>query len=144
MLLEQLRSFSSVIKCKNAHADLVWFASLSCDEHFAILEGVDLAMCCQRNPRLKVACHTQRLPRFAILNAETGGDQMIDLPGEPGHNDLCAAEQAFVLHAIAKDLDLTRHMNDAVQSLAICLAADQSIRTGQPVTLPVSPKEPCQ
>ena len=40
-----------------------------------------------------------------------------------------------MLRAIAEDIDLTRHMNDAVQSLAICLAADQSIRTGQPVSL---------
>ena len=35
----------------------------------------------------------------------------------------------------AKDIDLTRHMEDAVQSLAICLAADESVRSGQPVKL---------
>ncbi|MBV6638899.1 MAG: gfo/Idh/MocA family oxidoreductase, partial [Mameliella sp.] len=63
------------------------------------------------------------------------GDRMIDMPDEPGHQDLCDAEQAFVLRAIAEDLDLTRHMSDAASSLAICLAADQSIRTGQPVSL---------
>ena len=40
-----------------------------------------------------------------------------------------------MLRAIAEDIDLTRHMNDAVQSLAICLAADESIRTGQPISL---------
>ena len=48
---------------------------------------------------------------------------------------LLDAEQAYVLRAIAEDIDLTRHMSDAVQSLAICLAADESIRTGQPVSL---------
>ncbi len=37
--------------------------------------------------------------------------------------------------AITEDIDLTRHMEDAVQSLAICLAADESVRSGQPVTL---------
>ena len=37
--------------------------------------------------------------------------------------------------AITENLDLTRHMNDAVQSLAICLAADESVRSGQPVKL---------
>ena len=37
--------------------------------------------------------------------------------------------------AIADDLDLTRHMQDAVRSLAICLAADESVRTGQIVKL---------
>ena len=60
---------------------------------------------------------------------------MIDLPDEPGHQDLCDAEQAYVLHAIAEDIDLGRHMEDAVRSLQICLAADESIRTGQPVAL---------
>lgn len=62
-------------------------------------------------------------------------DEVIDLQDEPGHQALCDAEQDFVLNAIAKDTDLTRHMNDAVQSLSICLAADQSIRTGKPVSL---------
>ncbi len=40
-----------------------------------------------------------------------------------------------MLDAIQKNTDLTRHMRDAVQSLAICLAADESVRTGQPVSL---------
>jgi hypothetical protein len=31
--------------------------------------------------------------------------------------------------------DLSDHMNDAVKSLAIVLAADQSVRTGRVVTL---------
>lgn len=63
------------------------------------------------------------------------GDRTIEMPDEPGHQELCDAEQAYMLRAIAEDIDLTRHMNDAVQSLAICLAADESIRTGQPVSL---------
>ena len=53
------------------------------------------------------------------------------MAGEPGHQALCDREQAFVLKAIREDLDLTRHMDDAVQSLAVCLAADESVRTGQ-------------
>jgi predicted dehydrogenase len=64
-----------------------------------------------------------------------GSDRIIDFPGEPGHQDLCDAEQAYMRRAIAEDIDLTRHMEDAVQSLAICLAADQSIRTGKVVDL---------
>jgi predicted dehydrogenase len=59
------------------------------------------------------------------------GDEMITLPDEPGHQALCDAEQRFVLRAITEDLDLGRHMADAVRSLAICLAADESIRTGR-------------
>lgn len=62
-------------------------------------------------------------------------DRDIDFPGEPGHQALCDAEQAFQLRAITENLDLTRHMEDAVQSLAICLAADESIRTGRAVEL---------
>ncbi len=64
-----------------------------------------------------------------------GRDRIIDFPGEPGHQELCDAEQAYMRRAIADDIDLTRHMEDAVQSLAICLAADQSIRTGKVVEL---------
>ena len=63
------------------------------------------------------------------------GDQLIDLPDEPGHQELCDAEQSFMINAITDDVDLSRHMSDAIQSLAICLAADESIRTGQPVDL---------
>jgi predicted dehydrogenase len=63
------------------------------------------------------------------------GDTDISMADEPGHQDLCDREQAFVARAITEDLDLGRHMTDAVQSLAICLAADESVRSGQPVTL---------
>jgi hypothetical protein len=40
-----------------------------------------------------------------------------------------------MLRAIREDLDLSRHAQDAVQSLAICLAADESVRSGAPVKL---------
>ncbi|WP_170395505.1 Gfo/Idh/MocA family protein [Ruegeria arenilitoris] len=70
-----------------------------------------------------------------ILVHTPQGDRTIDMPDEPGHQELCDAEQAYMLRAIAEDIEQTRHMNDAVQSLAICLAADESIRTGQPVSL---------
>lgn len=70
-----------------------------------------------------------------LLVHRAEGDQLVDLPGEPGHDDLCAAEQAYILRAIAEDTDLSRHMQDAVASLAICLAADESIRTGKPIDL---------
>lgn len=63
------------------------------------------------------------------------GSEDISMAGEPGHQQLCEAEAAFVARAIAEDLDLTRHMQDAVASLAVCLAADESVRTGAPVKL---------
>jgi predicted dehydrogenase len=62
-------------------------------------------------------------------------DQMLTMAGEPGHQELCDLEQAYVLKAIREDIDLDRHMNDAVQSLRICLAADESVRTGKMVDL---------
>ena len=70
-----------------------------------------------------------------LLVHRPDGDRRIDLPGEPGHQELCDAEQAYMLRAITENIDLSRHMQDAVKSLAICLAADESIRTGQPVLL---------
>jgi predicted dehydrogenase len=62
-------------------------------------------------------------------------DEILDMTGEPDHQALCNREQAFLLDAIVNDRDLTRHMDDAVRSLRIALAADRSIRTGQPVML---------
>ncbi|EBA16838.1 oxidoreductase, Gfo/Idh/MocA family protein [Roseobacter sp. SK209-2-6] len=70
-----------------------------------------------------------------ILRHEPAGDRVITLPDEPGHQELCDLEQTYVLRAIAEDLDLSRHMQDAVLSLAVCLAADESIRAGAPVEL---------
>ncbi len=62
-------------------------------------------------------------------------DEIIPTEAVPGHDALCAREQAYVLRAIAEDIDLTRQMDDAVASLRICLAADESVRTGKPVRL---------
>jgi predicted dehydrogenase len=62
-------------------------------------------------------------------------DRLFSMAGEPGHDALCAREQDYVYRAITEDIDLTRHMDDAVASLRICLAADESVRTGKPVRL---------
>ncbi len=70
-----------------------------------------------------------------LLVHRPGQDRLIDLPDEPGHQALCDAEQAWIVDAIRNDVNLTRHMEDAVQSLRICLAADESIRTGRVVEL---------
>ncbi|TIU87151.1 MAG: gfo/Idh/MocA family oxidoreductase, partial [Mesorhizobium sp.] len=60
-------------------------------------------------------------------------DEILSMEGEPGRQDLCEIEQAFLLRAVREDLDLTRHMDDAVKSLAVCLAADESVRSGAPI-----------
>jgi len=62
-------------------------------------------------------------------------DNLISMQDEPGHDELCVREQQFVLKAINENLDLNRHMDDAVQSLAICLAADESVRSNKAVAL---------
>lgn len=62
-------------------------------------------------------------------------DEPIDTADEPDHDALCEREQRFLLRAIDEDLDLTDHMNDAVRSLRIVLAADESVRTGRVVGL---------
>lgn len=62
-------------------------------------------------------------------------DEDISMADEPGHQALCDREAAFVARAVAEDLDLSRHLADAVASLRVCLAADESVRSGQPVKL---------
>ena len=62
-------------------------------------------------------------------------DERIDVSDEPDHDALCEREQLYLLKAINEDIDLTDHMNDAVKSLKIVIAADQSIHTGQVVAL---------
>ncbi len=62
-------------------------------------------------------------------------DEYINTEDEPDHQGLCDREQAYLLRAIQQDLDLTDHMQDAVNSLRIVLAADESVRSGQVVTL---------
>ena len=62
-------------------------------------------------------------------------DERITTADEPGHDDLCEREQRFLLKAIDEDVDLGDHMDDAVKSLRIVLAADRSVRTGEVVRL---------
>lgn len=62
-------------------------------------------------------------------------DENLTMTGEPDHQGLCDLEQAFVLKAIRENLDLDRHMQDAVRSLHVCLAADESVRTGRAIDL---------
>lgn len=62
-------------------------------------------------------------------------DERFSTTDEPGHDDLCEREQRFLLRAIDENLDLTSHMHDAIKSLRIVLAADQSVRTGKVIAL---------
>jgi predicted dehydrogenase len=62
-------------------------------------------------------------------------DLWINLDDEPDHQELCNREQRFFLNAIRNDVDLTDHIQDAVNSLRIAFACDESVRTGQVVSL---------
>ncbi len=65
----------------------------------------------------------------------TRPDELITLADEPDHNELCKREQLYLLRAIQEDLDLSAHWRDALDSLRIVLAADESIRTGRMVVM---------
>ena len=62
-------------------------------------------------------------------------DEYISTANEPDHDGLCLLEQEYFLKAITENLDLSNHLRDAVNSLRIVLAADESFRTGKTVEL---------
>ena len=76
--------------------------------------------------------HAERDP---ATGAFTRADESIDTSDEPDHDALCRLEQEWLARAIRDDLDLSDHMEDAVQSLRIVLAADRSAREGRAVEL---------
>lgn len=65
-------------------------------------------------------------------------DDWINLEDEPDHQELCNREQRFFYKAISEDIDLADSIQDAINSLRIAFACDQSVRTGQIVQLPTS------
>jgi predicted dehydrogenase len=68
-------------------------------------------------------------------NNFTRKDEWIDLTDEPDHNELCKREQMYFLNAILDDKDLTEHIQDAVSSLEVAFACDESVKTGEVVRL---------
>ncbi len=62
-------------------------------------------------------------------------DTWFNLSDEPNHQELCNREQGYFLKAITENIDLTDHVQDAVNSLKIAFACDESVRTGQVVYL---------
>jgi hypothetical protein len=62
-------------------------------------------------------------------------DIWINLKDEPDHQELCNREQRFFLKSIRENIDLTDHMQDAVNSLRIAFACDESVKTGKIVSL---------
>lgn len=62
-------------------------------------------------------------------------DEWIDLTDEPDHQELCNREQRFFLKAIEQDLNLEKSMQDAINSLQIAIACDESVKTGEVIKL---------
>lgn len=88
-----------------------------------------------------VDAHTQTQAlqvHHSALDADgkfTRADETHRLDDEPDHDELCHREQEFFLKAICEDLDLTHHMDDAIASMRIVAAADESFRTGKTIEL---------
>lgn len=88
-----------------------------------------------------VASHTQTEKirvHHAALNSENKfvrSDEWINLEDEPDHQQLCNREQLFFLDAIKNDLDLQKSMVDALNSLRIALACDDSVRKQRTIDL---------
>jgi predicted dehydrogenase len=88
-----------------------------------------------------IEAHTQT-QALRLHHAELGSDgtfskadETLRLDDEPDHDELCHREQEFFLRAIREDLDLTDHLDDALASMRIVSAADESFRTGRTVEL---------
>jgi predicted dehydrogenase len=65
----------------------------------------------------------------------TQPDQLVPTEADPGHDGLCLREQVYFEKAIRENLDLTAHLDDAVNSMRIVAAADQSFREGRTINL---------
>jgi predicted dehydrogenase len=103
--------------------------------------SVSIAMDESKNGSSDVDSHT----KTSALRLHHGGldatgklaraDEMISMEDEPGHQELCNREQQLFLDAIRNDVNMDQHVEDAITSLAIVLAADKSVRTGEVVRL---------
>jgi predicted dehydrogenase len=64
-------------------------------------------------------------------------DEWINLSDEPTHQDLCNREQSYFYKAIVENIDLNDHLTDAVNSLTIAFACDESVKTGKVINLKI-------
>ena len=74
----------------------------------------------------------------ADLNADgtfAKPDYWIDLTDEPDHQELCNREQRFFLRSILEDINLSIPTLDAINSLKIAFACDESVKSGAVVLL---------
>jgi len=62
-------------------------------------------------------------------------DEYINTENEPDHLELCVIEQKYLLKLIKQDIDISKDMNDVINTMKIVLAADESIKNGNKVKL---------
>jgi predicted dehydrogenase len=75
---------------------------------------------------------------YADLDANdefTKKDEWVDLSDEPDHQELCNRGQRFFLKVILEDLELSEATDDAINSLKIAFACDESVKTGKMIDL---------
>lgn len=103
--------------------------------------SVSIAMDESKTDSSDVDSHT-RTNALRIHHAALGpdgrfarGDDVVHMDDEPGHQELCNREQAVFLDAIRNDRDMTQHVQEAINSLRIVLAADESVRSGEVIHL---------
>jgi len=88
-----------------------------------------------------VASHTKTenicLHRSALNAADEFEyeDETINLADEPDHQELCNREQRYFLKSIQEDTDESLPLRDALNSLRIALACDESVRSGNVISL---------
>jgi len=98
-------------------------------------EGTTGSTSSDMNTHIKTSAirvHSSKLNKDGSL---AKADEVLRMDDEPGHDELCEREQLFLLNAIRKNVDLGDHMEEAINSLRIVLAADESIRTKKIVVL---------
>lgn len=79
--------------------------------------------------------HT-KTSRLKVHSAKSGQeDEILEMKGEPGHQELCELEQQYVCDVIRGDLDLEKHWADAIRSQMVVLAADLSMREKRAVDI---------
>ena len=89
-----------------------------------------------------IEAHTQtqalRIHHAALTDDQSSfarSDEVERLDDEPDHDELCVREQQLFLDAIQNDVDITGQLDDAIQSMKIVAAADESFRTGKTIDL---------
>jgi hypothetical protein len=75
---------------------------------------------------------------YAAVDAESGfarPDEIESTKDKPGHRALCEPEQRLFVKSIRNEVDLFDHHEDAINSLRIVFAGDESVRIGKVVKL---------